>query len=269
MIRVSILGAGGRMGSAVLRALIADERFGLSGALVRHGAATLGQDAGRVLGLGDTGVKLSDDLAMVLADADVAIDFTLPEATVFNINGCEAAGCAMVIGTTGHSDDQRARLREHNWKVPVVRAANMSIGVNLLYGLASLAAKTLEGYDAEIYEIHHRHKKDAPSGTALELGEAVARARGQSPDEVIRFGRGPADGPRQAGEIGISALRAGEVVGEHSLLLSGPGESLILRHSALDRASFANGALRAAAWASTQTPGLYSMQDVLGLKRSS
>lgn len=268
MIRVSVLGAGGRMGSAVIRALDSHPDFELAGALARHGSKRLGEDAGAMAGLRANGVLLSDDLATVLADADVAIDFTLPEATIFNISGCEAADCALVVGTTGHDDEQKARLKGHDWRVPAVLAPNMSVGVNLLYGLAAIAAKTLADYDVEISETHHRHKKDAPSGTALRLGEAVAQARGESLDKVGRFGRGPNDPPRSEGEIGISALRAGEVVGDHSVLLAGPGESLELRHSARDRASFANGALVVAGWVAGKPPALYEMSDVLGLGKA-
>lgn len=266
MTRVSVLGAGGRMGRAVIRALAEDNEFELAGALVRHASDAIGKDAGTEAGLAASGVEISDDLATVLASADVAIDFTLPDATFLNISGCEAAGCALVIGTTGYDDEQKKRLRGHDWQVPAVLAPNMSVGVNLLYRLAAIAAGVLGNYDAEIYEIHHRHKKDAPSGTALRLGEVVAQARGQAFDKVGRLGRGPKDPPRSSGEIGVSAMRAGDVVGEHRLLLSGAGESLELRHSAQDRASFASGALKAAAWACGKQPALYDMSDVLGLR---
>lgn len=265
MVRVSVLGAGGRMGREVIRALIASENFTLAGALARHGSEIIGQDAGKLVGLPDCSVAVGDDLAVVLATANVAIDFTLPEATIFNISGCEAAGCALVIGTTGHEQSAQQALYEHSWKVPAVLAPNMSIGVNLLYGLAAVAARMLENYDAEIVETHHRFKKDAPSGTALRLGEAVATARGQEFGSVARLGRAPGDEPRSKNEIGVSAVRAGDVVGEHTLLLAGDGESLELRHVARDRASFAGGALTAAAWVCGRQPALYGMRDVLGL----
>ncbi len=268
MIKISILGAGGRMGGAVIRAILDSDNCLLAGALARHGAEAVGRDAGELAGAGHAGVEVSEDLAAVLADADVAIDFTLPQATVFNVTGCEAAGCALVIGTTGHSPEQLDRLRQRDWQVPAVLAPNMSIGINVLYRLASLAAAALPGYDAEIHETHHRHKQDAPSGTALRIGEVVAAARDQDFSAVGRLGRRPGDPARAAGEIGISALRAGEIVGDHSLLLAGPGESIEIRHSAKDRGSFANGALEAAAWLRAQRAGLYDMGDVLGLKSS-
>lgn len=265
MIRVSVLGAGGRMGSEVIRALLASEDFSLAGALARHGAKVIGQDAGKLAGQGNCGVAVTDDLASALANADAAIDFTLPDATVFNISGCEAAGCALVIGTTGHDQAAHKQLVEHDWKVPAVLAPNMSIGVNLLYGLAGIAARTLPDYDAEIVEVHHCFKKDSPSGTALKLGEAVAAARGHDFESVGKSGRGPGDGPRTKNEIGISAVRAGDVIGEHTLILAGSGESLELRHVARDRKGFASGALIAARWVRDQRPGLYGMSDVLGI----
>lgn len=268
MTSISILGAGGRMGRRLLSAVLESEDHELCGALVRHGSKDLGEDAGVVAGGRKAGVLLSENLAEVLTGADVAIDFTLPEATLFNVNGCEAAGCALVIGTTGHSQEQRQALRNRTWQVPAVLAPNMSVGVNLLYRLAEMAAVALPDYDAEIAETHHRHKQDAPSGTALALGEVVASARGQNPDQVLRPGRGPKDRGRRKEEIGISALRAGEIVGEHRLLLAGPGETLEISHRALDRGSFAHGAVQAAAWVCGQPAGLYDMGDVLGLKGS-
>lgn len=266
MTRISILGANGRMGRRLLSAVNESDVFDLCGALVRHGSKALGEDAGQLIGAPETGVVISDDLAEVLADADVAIDFTLPEATVFNVSGCETAGCALVIGTTGHSAEQRRNLRSRAWQVPAVLAPNMSVGVNLMYRLAGLAARALQEYDAEISEIHHRHKQDSPSGTALMLAEIVAQARNENPDDAVVIGRGPGSAARRPGEIGISALRAGEIVGEHSLVLAGPGETLQISHRALDRGSFVHGALQAAAWVAGQPPGLYDMGDVLRLK---
>lgn len=265
MIKVSILGAAGRMGRSVIQALANDGQLQLHGALAREGSDAVGKDAGMHAGLGPAGVEIAADLRGVVAGADVAIDFTLPGATVRNIEACEAAGCALVIGSTGHDQEQIARLEAHQWAVPAVLAPNMSLGVNLLYQLAAMAARTLPDFDAEITEVHHRHKRDAPSGTAMRLGQAVAGARGQALQEVVQFGRGPGDGPRAKGSIGISAVRAGEVVGEHTLLLAGDGEQLELRHVAQDRASFAGGALRAAAWVQGKPPGLYGMPEVLGL----
>lgn len=265
MNKVSILGAGGRMGGALIRAVLEHEDFALAGALARHGSADLGKDAGVLAGMPATGVTVSDNLAEVLGTADVAIDFTLPDATVFNVNGCETAGCALVIGSTGHSDAQLKQLRDRPWRIPAVLAPNMSAGVSVLYRLAHIAAQALPDFDAEICEVHHRGKKDAPSGTALQLGDVVASARGRAFAKVARLGRGPDDGARNPGEIGVSALRAGEVVGEHSLLLAGRGERLEIRHSAQDRGSFAAGALKAAGWARGRDPGLYDMGDVLGL----
>lgn len=269
MIRISILGASGRMGRRLISAVLESSGFELGGALVRHGSEYLGQDAGLMVGAGACGVSCSDDLATVLAGADVAIDFTLPEATVFNVSGCETAGCALVIGSTGHSEEQQLSLRERRWQVPAVLAPNMSIGVNVLYRLAEMAAAALPDFDAEIAETHHKRKQDAPSGTALMLAEVIAGARAQNARDVIRTGRGPDQTPRQSEEIGISALRAGEIVGEHTVLLAGPGETLEIRHRALDRGNFAHGALQAAAWVSGRPAGLYDMGDVVGFKAPS
>ncbi len=268
MIKVSILGAGGRMGRSVIRALLNNDRLDLHGALGRPGSEVPGQDAGTLAGLQPLGIFVEADPARAVAGADVAIDFTLPDATLHNAEICEAAGCALVVGSTGHDEQQLAWLHAHSWATPVVLAPNMSVGVNLLYRLASLAAQVLPDYDAEIFEIHHRHKKDAPSGTALRLAEVVANARDQSLQDVVRFGRAPGDGPRVRGSIGVSAVRAGEVVGEHSLLLAGDGERLELRHVAQDRDCFARGALRAAEWVCGKSPGLYDMNDVLGLSQA-
>jgi 4-hydroxy-tetrahydrodipicolinate reductase len=196
----------------------------------------------------------------------VAIDFTLPAPSLAHARRCAAAGIPLVIGTTGHDDAGRAELARLAATIPVVLAPNMSLGVNLLFRLAELAARALgSGYDAEIVEAHHRHKVDAPSGTALGLGHAVARGRGTTLEQVAVYGRSGSSGPRPEGAIGFAVVRGGDIVGDHRLVFAGPGERVELAHHAEDRSAFARGALVAARWVTGRPPGLYSMQDVLGL----
>ncbi|MDX1443793.1 MAG: 4-hydroxy-tetrahydrodipicolinate reductase [Gammaproteobacteria bacterium] len=258
MIRIGVTGANGRMGQAVIAALKdLDESHGLrlAGAHLRSdGAPAVADD-----------VTVSRDLPTMLAGVDVVIDFTLPSLTSELAAGCRDAGVALVCGTTGLGEAQMAALRELSKTQPVFYARNMSVGVNLLLDLVARASKALGvDYDAEIVEAHHRHKQDAPSGTALAIGEAVASARGQVLKEVIDHGREGRTGEREPGRIGMHALRAGEIVGEHDLRLVGGGEELRLGHSAFSRRAFADGALRAAAWVSGQSPGFYGYPDMLG-----
>ena len=261
MIRIGVTGASGRMGQAVIAALADQENsehgLRLGGAHVRSGSTL----EGRVLA---AGVTATDDLAAMLDDVDVVIDFTLPEFTIELAQSCAEHGAALVSGTTGLGEAQRAALQDLAASQPVFHARNMSMGVNLLLSLVHQAAARLGlDYDAEIVEAHHRHKKDAPSGTALAMGEAVADARGQVFTEVVEHGREGFVGERGRGRIGVHSLRGGEIVGEHDLRLVGAGEELRLGHTAFSRRAFVDGALRAAAWLSGRPPGFYGYADLL------
>jgi 4-hydroxy-tetrahydrodipicolinate reductase len=226
----------------------------------------VGHDAGVLAGIAPLAVAVSADPAVALAGADVAIDFTLPAVSVANARLCRDRGCALVIGTTGHDAAQRAELEAVAGDIPVVLAPNMSLGVNLLFKLAELAARALDDqYDIEIFEAHHRNKVDAPSGTALGLGAATARGRGTTLEQAAEYARHGHTGIRERGRIGFSVLRGGDIVGEHRLVFAGPGEQVELVHTAQDRSGFARGALVAARWVAGRPPGLYSMRDVLGL----
>jgi 4-hydroxy-tetrahydrodipicolinate reductase len=257
-LRVAILGAKGRMGKAVLMALEEVAGAVLSGAAVSAGNPSLGQSIREA--------TVTADLAQALQGATVAIDFTAAQATADNLNACVAAGCPLVLGTTGHDVGGRAQVAAASRNIPIVMAPNMSLGVNLLLKLAELTAKTLNSdYDVEIFEAHHRHKKDSPSGTALGLGEAVAKGRDVSLDDVAEYARHGISEPRRKGTIGFSVFRGGDVVGDHTVTFAGIGERIELTHRASDRMAFARGALVAAQWVVSRPPGLYSMQDVLGL----
>ena len=267
--RVAILGAGGRMGAAITRC-IQDGRvpgLQLAGAVDRDGHPGLGADVGALSGTTPAGVLLTNDAAAVVPNIDVAIDFSAPESTAAHAALAAAAGKALVIGTTGLAADQHASVSRASGSIPIVMAPNMSLGINLLLALARQAATSLrgKGYDVEIIERHHRLKKDAPSGTALGLGKAVAAGLDIDLDEASRHGREGVPGERTADEIGFHAVRAGDFVGDHTVLFATDGESVELSHRATSRDTFATGALRAAAWVCGREPGLYSMRDVLGL----
>lgn len=264
-IRVVIAGAAGRMGRALLRAVSEAEGLAVFGALVRPGHPDLGKDAGAVAGLSHLGVALSDDPLPVLKDAQVLMDFTTPALSVELAGLCAQARIVDVLGTTGMSGEDDAKVRAAARHAIVIKSGNMSLGVNLLAGLVRQAARALPGFDIEIVEMHHRRKVDAPSGTALMLGEAAAAGRGVALAGHAVRGRDGVTGPRKDGEIGFAALRGGTVVGEHQVILAGPQERIVLGHSAEDRAIFANGAVAAARWGVGQKPGLYAMADVLGL----
>jgi 4-hydroxy-tetrahydrodipicolinate reductase len=267
-LRVAILGASGRMGRALLAALDELPGAALSGASASLTSRWIGQDAGVANGGAPRGVIVTSDPAAAVRNADVVIDFTLSEATSFNLAACLAAKRPLVIGTTGHDDATRAQVQRVSTDIPIVMAANMSLGVNLLLKLVELAAQTLdESYDIEVFEAHHRSKKDAPSGTALALGTAAAAGRGQPLSDVAQYARHGATGPRKAGSIGFSVFRGGDVVGDHTVTFAGGGERVELTHRASDRMSFARGAVKAAQWLVGRAPGLYSMQDVLGLRK--
>ena len=266
MLKVAVLGAAGRMGNAVLACLQESAGMRLVGAVTESGDPLLGSDAGDATRLKARGVALSADPDSALTEADVAVDFTLPAALEANLAAAEATGTALVIGTTGLSDAQMQTLAEAAQRIPIVYARNMSVGVNVFMDLVARAAAALgDSYDVEIAEAHHRFKVDAPSGTALALGDRIAKATGRRLDDVAVKARVGNTGPRNAGEIGFSVIRGGNIVGEHTVMFVGPEEKLQLTHEAADRKTFARGALLAARWVAGRTPGLYSMADVLGL----
>lgn len=271
MARVAVLGASGRMGTALVRLIAAGGEHQLVGALGEPGDVTIGRDAGQVAGLDPVGVRIADRLEDALGGAGVApqvvIDFTAPAATARHAQACAAGGIALVVGTTGLGAAEMAALQAAAGRIPVLHARNMSLGVTVLTELVRQATALLgPDFDVEVTEAHHRHKKDAPSGTALQLGEAAAAARGQSLGEVAVYTRaGLAAGGRPAGAIGFASIRAGAIVGDHTVLLAGPEEQLELTHRASDRALFARGALRAAAWLVGKPARLYSLREVLGL----
>lgn len=266
LIRLAVLGASGRMGRAVIAAALDDPRFELVAAHARVDSEHAGEDAGVIAGRAPCGVAISGELEAVVAAADTAIDFTRPGFTHEIATTCVAAGCTLVSGTTGMNDSAHAALEKAAQEIAVFWAPNMSIGVNLLLAaLADVASRIGVEYDAEIVEAHHRHKVDAPSGTALALGEVLAVVRGKPLDEIADYGRAGNSGPRESGRIGFHSLRAGEIVGEHDVRLVSAGEEIRLGHSARSREAFATGALRAAAWLQGRKRGLYGMRELLEL----
>jgi 4-hydroxy-tetrahydrodipicolinate reductase len=268
-LRVAIPGCAGRMGRALVQALAAADDMQLCGASEAAGSPALGQDAGSVAGLSPLGIAVTDDPQTLLADAQAVIDFSLPHVTADLCRRCAERGLPLVVGTTGLSAEQHAALQRAAERVPVVFAANMSVGVNVLLRLVEQAATLLgPGYDLEVVEAHHGRKVDAPSGTALALARALATATGQlgALEQRARHGRHGAVGARAPAEIGIHAVRGGDVVGEHTVLFLGEGERLELVHRASSRQTFARGALRALRWATARPAGLYDMRDVLGLR---
>lgn len=267
MIRVVIIGAAGRMGRRLVANVMESEDMTLAGAIEAPGNPLLGQDAGSVAGCGPAGVAITDDLEQVAGNADAVINFSLGDV-VKDTGTAAAAGCASVIGTTALSDDGKAALKKlADDGAGIVLAPNMSVGVNLLFHLCRQAAAVLgDDYDIEIVEMHHNQKKDAPSGTAVRLAEIAAAARGLSYAADVRHGREGMVGARTRQEIGMHALRGGDVVGDHTVVFATGGERVELTHKASSRDTFAKGALRAVRFLSGARPGLYDMQDVLGLK---
>jgi len=265
-IRVVIAGASGRMGKALLEAVAASTDMLLQGALERTGSSWLGHDAGELVG-SSLGVKLTHDVAVALAGADVLIDFTRPEATLTHLAECQRLGVGLIIGTTGFDAAGKAAIAQAAQGIPIVFAPNMSVGVNLALKLLDMAARVLnEGFDIEIVEAHHRHKVDAPSGTALRMGEVVAAAMGRDLQTCAVYGREGLTGERDPSTIGFATLRGGDVVGDHTVMFAGIGERLEITHKASSRMTFALGALRAARFMAGKPQGLFDMQDVLGLK---
>jgi len=265
--RIAVVGANGRMGRVLIEATEHAEGAELGAAFARQGSPLVGQDAGMVAGTGNIGVPVSDDMAAACSDFDVLIDFTSVDATMHHLEICRTSGRGVVIGTTGFSDAQKQDLIDAAREIPIVFAPNMSIGVNVVLRLLQQAAELLgPGYDVEIIEAHHRHKVDSPSGTALRMGEVVADAYGRDLSRVAVYGREGITGARDAETIGFATVRGGDVVGDHTVLFAGIGERIEVTHKASSRMTFAKGAVRASIWLKDRAPGLYDMQDVLGIK---
>jgi 4-hydroxy-tetrahydrodipicolinate reductase len=266
LLHVAIAGSSGRMGRALLEGVFQAADLRLHAALERHDSPYLGKDAGEMLG-SPCGVQITDDVAGALPGAHVLIDFTRPEGTLRHLQACGERGVNMVIGTTGLSAEHKARVTEAAQRIAIVMAPNMSVGVTLVLKLLERAARVLrDGYDIEIIEAHHRHKVDAPSGTALRMGEVIAQALGRDLNEVAVYGREGVTGERAPSTIGFATVRGGDIVGDHTALFAGVGERVEITHRASSRATFALGALRAARFLAGRQRGLYDMQDVLGLK---
>lgn len=267
MVRVAVTGAAGRMGRVLIEACQQADGVELGAAIERPGSSVIGIDAGELAGVGRLGVAVVDDLAAVSGDFDVLIDFTRPEVTLANLALCRAAGKRMVIGTTGLDAAQKATLAAASEAIGIVFAPNMSVGVNLCLKLLDMAARVLgDEVDIEIIEAHHRHKVDAPSGTALAMGETVAKALGRDLKECAVYGRQGHTGERDHKTIGFETIRAGDIVGDHTVLFAALGERVEITHKASSRMTFAKGAVRAAQWLMQGEAGLYDMQDVLGLR---
>ncbi|TBU78555.1 4-hydroxy-tetrahydrodipicolinate reductase [Phytopseudomonas daroniae] len=265
--RIAVTGAAGRMGKYLIEAVQQAEGASLGAALARPESTLLGADAGELAAVGKLGVALSGNLESVLDQFDVLIDFTHPSVTLKNLEICRQAGKAMVIGTTGFSAAEKQLLVDAGKEIPIVFAANFSVGVNLCLKLLDTAARVLgDDVDIEVLEAHHRHKVDAPSGTALRMGEVVANALGRDLEKVAVYGREGQTGARARETIGFATVRAGDVVGEHTVLFAADGERVEITHKASSRMTFAKGAVRAASWLRERSAGLYDMQDVLGLK---
>lgn len=265
MLNIAVAGASGRMGHMLIEAVLASPDCQLVAALDLPGSPALGQDAGAFAGRA-TGVAVSADLHTALAGADVLIDFTRPEGTLVHLAVCQPLGVRVVIGTTGFSPQQKAQIAAYAQHLAIVFAPNMSVGVNVMLRLLDLAARSLDAsYDVEVIEAHHKHKVDAPSGTALALGEAVARARGVDLATQGVFTRHGHTGERAPGSIGFATIRGGDLVGEHTVMFAGTGERIEISHKSGSRANYAEGSLRAARFLAGKAPGLYGMDDVLGL----
>jgi len=265
---VTVTGAAGRMGKRLVSLVSESSCLRLAGATEAEGHPALGKDAGDVAGCGPLGVSLTDDLAQPLPRSQVVIDFTSPTATLRHVDHAAQSGCAMVIGTTGFSPDDMNQLRQRAASIPCVQAPNMSVGITVLLQMIGKVAQALgDDYDLEIIDAHHNKKKDAPSGTALKLAEVLAAAKGWDLEEAGIYARHGLIGERPKHEIGIQSVRAGDIVGDHTVLYAGPGERIEITHRAHNRDPFAHGALRAAEWVVHQPPGWYGMADVLGLSQ--
>jgi 4-hydroxy-tetrahydrodipicolinate reductase len=265
--RLVVTGAAGRMGRTIIKAIAETKGLTLTGAMESYKSDLLDQDSGVLAGLPANGIILSSEFNEMLAGADVVIDFSIPDATMEFVDAVQERGKAVIIGTTGFSNEEEKTIADAAKRVVVVKSGNFSMGVNLIAALTKRVAKTLDdSFDIEILEMHHNKKIDVPSGTALMFGRAAAEGRGIDLATHSARGRDGETGARKAGDIGFASLRGGSVVGEHSVIFAGPAERIELVHRAEDRMIFARGALHAAVWARNQKPGLYSMADVLGLK---
>lgn len=267
MINIGISGAAGRMGKTLLEAVRDGDGVALGAAVEHPDSPAIGRDAGELAGIGKQGVLIAKDLGAVADHFEVLVDFTVADAVLGNLEQCRARGKRMVIGTTGLSPQQQQAVRDASREIPIVFAPNMSVGVNLCFKLAELAARCVgDSADVEIIEAHHSQKRDAPSGTAMRLGEIVAAALGRELAECAVYGREGATGPRDPKTIGFETIRAGDIVGEHTVMFASAGERVEVRHVASNRKTFATGAVRAARWIMEQPAGLYDMQDVLELR---
>jgi 4-hydroxy-tetrahydrodipicolinate reductase len=265
MNRIAVTGASGRMGESLIKALNQSKAVALTVAVDRAGSPVIGKDTGELIGAESSGIKIVDNLANVIDQFDILIDFTRPEASIAYIETCRRAGKKLVIGTTGFNDEQKALIAEAARDTAIMIAPNMSVGVNLSLKLLEMAAKVMGDYtDIEIIEAHHRHKVDAPSGTALRMGEVVAKALNRDLKDCAVYAREGITGERDRKTIGFSTIRAGDIVGEHTVMFVDEGERVEITHKASSRMTFANGAVRAADWLKDKANGLYDMQDVLG-----
>ncbi|RLQ23632.1 4-hydroxy-tetrahydrodipicolinate reductase [Seongchinamella sediminis] len=266
--RIGITGAAGRMGRTLIEAIdLAGDALQLAAAIERPESSLVGADAGELAGLGSNGITVVGSLEEVIGDIDVLIDFTVPAATLANVALCAGHRVAMVIGTTGFTAEQQAEIEAAAETTAICKASNFSTGVNVCFKLLDMAARVLgDDVDIEVYEAHHRHKIDAPSGTALSMGQVVADALGRDLDKVAVYGREGQTGARERETIGFATVRAGDIVGDHTVTFAAEGERVEITHKASSRMSFARGAVRAAGWLHGQGAGLYDMQDVLGLK---
>jgi len=265
--RIGITGAAGRMGRTLVEAIdLAGDDLVLAAAVEQPDSSLVGADAGELAGLGRNGVTVAGDLAQVIGDIDVLIDFTVPAATVASLDPCVEHRVAMVIGTTGFTDEEQGRIEQAAGATPVCQASNFSTGVNLCFKLLETAAAVLgDEADIEVYEAHHRHKIDAPSGTALSMGRVVADTLGRKLQDVAVYGRQGRTGARDRQTIGFATVRAGDIVGDHTVTFAAEGERVEITHRASSRMAFARGAVRAAGWLHGREPGLYDMRDVLGI----
>ena len=266
MTKIAITGASGRMGRVLIQAVTETDGFELGAALARAGSSMLGVDAGELAGVGKLGVSITDDLKAVTTDFDVLIDFTRPDSTLDNLAICREAGKRIVIGTTGFDDDGKKQISDAGKDIGVVFAPNMSVGVNLTLKLLDMAARVMgDDVDIEVIEAHHRHKVDAPSGTALRMGEVVADALGRDLKECAVYGREGISAERDRKTIGFETIRAGDIVGEHTVMFADIGERVEITHKASSRMTFANGAVRASGWIMSREKGEFDMMDVLDL----
>jgi 4-hydroxy-tetrahydrodipicolinate reductase len=265
--KIGIVGAAGRMGQTLIKACLDTDSVELAAAIERQDSPAVGKDAGEVAGLPRCGLRVGADLSAAIDLVDALIDFTRPEATLANLELCRRHGKHLIIGTTGFTPQQRGQIEQAADEVAIVMAPNFSVGVNLTLKILEMAARVMGEYtDIEIIEAHHRHKVDAPSGTALRMGEVVAKALGRDLKECAVYGREGITGERDRKTIGFSTLRAGDIVGEHTVMFADEGERVEITHKASSRMTFAKGAVRAAVWLADKDKGLFDMQDVLGLK---